>query len=155
MISQGSAAMKRELDALIRAFNADDPTENVLCAAAFYRLWHGVLLALSGLSEDQVIARAVARIEARPLEPIRLEELYRLCCLSRSGFFKRFRAATGCTPVQYRTRMLARIGRQLMESGEYTRSPVAAMLGLFPAHYPTVPGKTSLPVPPPPGRSRP
>ena len=152
VISQGSAAMKRELDALIRAFNADDPTENVLCATAFYRLWHGVLLALSGLSEDQVIARAVARIEARPLEPIRLEELYRLCCLSRSGFFKRFRAATGCTPVQYRNRMLARMGRELMESGEYTRSQVAEMLGLCSADYLTVLWKKYLTVKPPQGR---
>ena len=130
--------MKRELDTLIRAFNADDPTENVLCAAAFYRLWHCFLLALSGVSDDRVIARAVARIEARPLEPICLEELYRLCCLSRSGFFKRFRAATGCTPVQYRNRMLARMGRELMERGEYTRSQVAEMLGLCSADYLTV-----------------
>ena len=145
VLAQGSALMKRELDALMCAFQSNKPTENVLCAAAFYRLWHDALEALSKTPNDRVIARAVARIEARPLEPICLEELCRLCCLSRSGFFQRFRAETGFTPVQYRNRLLARMAQELLETGKYTKSQVADMLGVCSADYLTVLCRKHLP----------
>ena len=136
LVTCDDPVLKNELDQIFRYFAA--PQQNILATASFYRLWYHVACIFDRHTSDDEIANAVTYIENHLLNPLCLDELYRLCCMGKSTFFKRFRAATGTTPVQYRNHLLAAMGRELLDSGSYTIAQVSEMLRLCSPDYLTV-----------------
>ena len=136
LLAHGDPLLLQELEQIHRQFG--DPRLNILATASFYRMWYHVTGIVERRSSDDEIACAIAYIENHLLEPLQLEKLYRLCCMGKSTFFKRFRAATGTSPVQYRNRLLVQTGREMLASGEYTIAQVSDLLGLCSPDYFTV-----------------
>ena len=136
LVTCDDPVLKNELNQICSYFAT--PQQNILATASFYRLWYHVACIFERRTIDDEIGKAVAHIENHLLEPLCLDELYRLCCMGKSTFFKRFRTATGTTPVQYRNRLLAAMGRELLASGSYSIAQVSEMLGLCSPDYFTV-----------------
>ena len=79
-------------------------------------------------TSDEVINVALHYLENHLSEPFSLQELCRECCISKSSLFERFRKVTGTTPLQYRNAILARIGNEFLETGNYSVEQVSNML---------------------------
>lgn len=57
------------------------------------------------------------------------------CCMSRTAFYARFRAAFGCSPQQCRERIRMRQAAALLEGGHLTIREVAARVGMDPYYF--------------------
>jgi transcriptional regulator GlxA family with amidase domain len=66
---------------------------------------------------DDGFAAALARLEERFREPVRVAELARLAGLSYRGFTHRFAAARGCGPLEHAARLRVAHARRLLAAG--------------------------------------
>jgi AraC family transcriptional regulator len=62
-------------------------------------------------------------------QPIALDDMARVACLSRYHFVRHFRALHGLTPYAYLLRKRARAARRLLAAGETDRELVALQVG--------------------------
>jgi AraC-like DNA-binding protein len=78
---------------------------------------------------DAVAARARAWIEEHLFEPFRIDELVRQCHVSESTVLRAFRRELGVSPLAYLRRRRLEESMQLLESGRYGVTEVAARVG--------------------------
>ena len=52
-------------------------------------------------------------------------------CSGKTTFLRSFGAICGCTPMQYITRYRCRRARELLASGEYSKTEIAVMCGFY------------------------
>lgn len=62
-------------------------------------------------------------------EPIGLQDMATVACLSRYHFVRHFRALHGITPYAYLLRKRARVAQRLLDAGEHDRERVALLCG--------------------------
>lgn len=68
-------------------------------------------------------------IDSSHRQPIALDDMARVACLSRYHFVRHFRALHGLTPYAYLLRKRARAARRLLAAGETDRELVALQVG--------------------------
>jgi AraC-like DNA-binding protein len=78
---------------------------------------------------DAVAARARAWIEEHLFEPFHIDELVRQCHVSESSVLRAFRRELGVSPLAYLRRRRLEESMQLLESGRYGVTEVAARVG--------------------------
>ena len=78
---------------------------------------------------DPVAARARAWIEEHLFEPFRIDELAGACHVSESTLLRAFRRDAGVSPLAYLRRRRLEESMQLLESGRYGVTEVAARVG--------------------------
>ena len=78
---------------------------------------------------DQVATRARAWIEEHLFEPFRIDELAGACHVSESTVLRAFRREVGVSPLAYLRRRRLEESMQLLESGRYGVTEVAARVG--------------------------
>ncbi|MGZ3407054.1 MAG: helix-turn-helix domain-containing protein [Polyangia bacterium] len=78
---------------------------------------------------DAVAARARAWIEEHLFEPFAVDELVRQCHVSESTVLRAFRRELGVSPLAYLRRRRLEESMQLLESGRYGVTEVAARVG--------------------------
>ncbi|HEX9104571.1 MAG TPA: AraC family transcriptional regulator, partial [Polyangia bacterium] len=78
---------------------------------------------------DAVAARARAWIEEHLFEPFRIDELVGACHVSESTVLRAFRRELGVSPLAYLRRRRLEESMQLLESGRYGVTEVAARVG--------------------------
>lgn len=99
---------------------------------------HGELLRrlLPQDSNENLIARAIARIRERYRAEIRMPALAREIGMSDSAFHRHFKAVTGTTPLQYQKQMRLMEARRLISSAGYSVSRAALDVGyLSPSQF--------------------
>ena len=82
-------------------------------------------------SGDVAIARVVAYLKGRAVEPLRLDQLAGLAAMSRSHFSRRFRAVTGRAPGGYLRDLRMRRARDLLLRRRLTLTQVAVEAGFY------------------------
>jgi AraC family L-rhamnose operon transcriptional activator RhaR/AraC family L-rhamnose operon regulatory protein RhaS len=81
------------------------------------------------------VSKAIDYLEAHVDQPIKVDELARLCCMSNRNFARAFRAATGSAPIAYLVNLrLARAGALLRRCDE-TVTSVAYKVGFNDSSY--------------------
>jgi AraC family L-rhamnose operon transcriptional activator RhaR len=81
------------------------------------------------------VSKAIDYLEAHVDQPIKVDELARLCCMSKRNFARAFRAATGSAPIDYLVNLrLARAGALLRRCDE-TVTSVAYKVGFNDSSY--------------------
>jgi AraC-like DNA-binding protein/quercetin dioxygenase-like cupin family protein len=81
------------------------------------------------------VLKAIDYLEAHFDEPIKVEELAKLCCMSKRNFARVFRIATASGPIAYHTKLrLARAAGTLRRSDENVTS-VAYKMGFNDSNY--------------------
>ena len=81
------------------------------------------------------VSKAIDYLEAHVDQPIKVDELARLCCMSKRNFARAFRAATGSAPIAYLVNLrLARAGALLRRYDE-TVTSVAYKVGFNDSSY--------------------
>jgi transcriptional regulator GlxA family with amidase domain len=80
------------------------------------------------LHGDEPIVRAQARIEGDPAAAVSIDDLARSVALSRRTFARRFRSATGNTPLEYVQRVRVEAAKRALEAGKSV-ADVAARVG--------------------------
>lgn len=93
------------------------------CQAGF------AVLPMGARHDDDAIQRAEEWIHRHCRESFRFEELARELGLSPRHFIRRFKAATGLSPVEYLQRLRVRAARRLLEEGHATVQEVGATVG--------------------------
>jgi AraC-like DNA-binding protein len=78
---------------------------------------------------DAVAARARAWLEQHLFEPFHVDELVRACHVSESSVLRAFRRELGVSPLAYLRRRRLEESMQLLESGRYGVTEVAARVG--------------------------
>ena len=68
-------------------------------------------------------------------EKINCDELSKLCYLSKSQMYKIFKKKIGCSPIEYRNRLLLEKACELLCTKEYSVQEVANVLGFENAYY--------------------
>lgn len=74
------------------------------------------------------LSPAVDYISEHPTENISCKQLAQMCYLSTAQFYKLFSDEYGCTPLEYRNRLIIAHSKTLLESGEFTVTEVAETL---------------------------
>lgn len=135
------------LDAMHRLVGLlDNPDDQaVLGSAAERELLYRVLQTDAGHALRRValeghltsaVEPAIRWIREHLLEPLDIDELAEMTHLSRSSLFRRFRAATGSTPLQFQKRLRLQEARKLLLVGETSAAGAAARVGYQnPAHF--------------------
>jgi AraC-like DNA-binding protein len=81
------------------------------------------------------VSKAIDYLEAHVDQPIKVDELARLCCMSERNFARAFQAATGSAPIAYLVNLrLARAGALLRRHDE-TVTSVAYKVGFNDSNY--------------------
>jgi AraC-like DNA-binding protein len=83
---------------------------------------------LRGLSDPR-LAAALHRIHGATDSALTVAGLAREAGLSRSAFFERFRAALGCTPMEYARAWRMAVARDLLLRGNLTHAEIAHRVG--------------------------
>ncbi|MBC8138185.1 MAG: AraC family transcriptional regulator [Fibrella sp.] len=68
----------------------------------------------SGNSETQRVAQAIRWLKQHYADPIRIEDVARVACMSPSGLFHHFKAVTAMSPLQYQKQLRLQEARRLM-----------------------------------------
>lgn len=81
------------------------------------------------------VSKAIDHLEAHFDQPIKVEELAKLCCMSKRNFARVFQVATGCGPITYHMKLrLARAAGMLRRFDE-TVTSVAYKIGFNDSNY--------------------
>ncbi len=105
----------------------------------FYRLLEAAIPCLTRRDEterDTVLDPALKYLKQNFTSPCPVPELARLCNLSDSHFFVRFKRATGVTPIEYKNRlMISNAERLLLDEPETPIEEVAERMGFSSSTY--------------------
>ncbi len=86
-------------------------------------------------SEESNLARSIAQLEKNPSGPFRLEETARAAGMSVSAYTKKFRQATGVSPLDYCIGMRLETVRRLLLETEQSVSEIAVANGFCDGTY--------------------
>lgn len=86
-------------------------------------------------SGDVRIAAALRWMEEQPAQPIVVDRLAALCNLSRSQFLRRFKKASGASPVKYQQHLRIEAARALLALSDRSCAQIAEELGFTDAAY--------------------
>jgi transcriptional regulator GlxA family with amidase domain len=81
------------------------------------------------LHDDPAIAQAEQWLRTEYARALRIDDLSARCAMSPRNFARRFRAATGQTPLEYLQQLRIRAARTLLESGSGTVQDVSLAVG--------------------------
>lgn len=81
------------------------------------------------------IQPALDYIETHLTQPIHPAQLARLCCISESGFYAKFRAATGMSPIEYCNKVRIRRAMALLNGSDATIEQISDQLGFSSPSY--------------------
>ncbi|MGN1129480.1 MAG: helix-turn-helix domain-containing protein [Candidatus Flemingiibacterium sp.] len=129
-------------EGLSRRFEAvaDNISDRLRVRAEIFRILSGLSMkaAMNGLDEtDREIRAIMLEIERHPERPLDVGQLSRGCCMSETGFRKRFKLCSGgLSPLEYRNRCRIDRADELLSSGNLTAAQIADMLGFYDtAHF--------------------
>ena len=78
---------------------------------------------------------ALEYIERNYTEKIPIEFLAQLCNFSQARFFTLFKAATGCTPIEYKNNILIQNGVKLLAESQMSVEEISDTLGFSSVAY--------------------
>ena len=85
--------------------------------------------ATSRNKEWHSVARAIQHMNRYFDQSLSLEEYAAMCCMSKYHFLRLFKAVTGTTPMEYRTRIRIDHAKELLQNSYYSVYEIAAALG--------------------------
>jgi len=80
--------------------------------------------------KENVIYKGIFYLENHYLEEVTVKELAEMCNISESSFRRYFKRYKNMSPVTYRNYLRMKKAREIIQSGEYTVSEVAGMVGI-------------------------
>lgn len=84
-----------------------------------------------GKRAAHAVAAARTYIESHLAEPLTLSDISRVACMSRYHLARRFRHATGTSPMQYLLQLRIRRAQELLQRPRSSISAIAVELGFF------------------------
>lgn len=126
-----TGAVRSAFKKVIQSNLRTDPPSRLDTFSNIYRLLSlcAENTAASVLAYSRQIMPAVSYLQNNYAKPTPVGELAGLCCLSESQFRRLFRAAFGKSVVAYKSELLLKAARNLLELGEYNISEIADILG--------------------------
>lgn len=105
----------------------------IKASSILYEIFH--LMILDNIKKDlknthNDIYKAILYIENNYVEDISVEKLASMCTMSQSKFRKCFHEYSGMSPIKYKNALRAKKAAELLETGEYTVSEAAYMVGI-------------------------
>lgn len=129
-------------EGLSRRFEAvaDNVSDRLRVRSEIFRILSELSMktAMNGLDETERSIRSVMlEIARHPEIQVDIAALARGCCLSETGFRKRFKLCSGgLAPLEYRNRCRIDRADELLSSGNFTAAQIADMLGFYDtAHF--------------------
>lgn len=86
-------------------------------------------------TQDPRIAPILNYLNEHCSEKINCDELSKLCYLSKAQMYRIFKKKIGCSPIEYRNRLLLEKACELLRTKEYSVQEVADVLGFENAYY--------------------
>ncbi len=87
------------------------------------------------VKEKAAVRPALEYIERNYTEKIPIEFLAQLCNFSQARFFTLFKAATGCTPIEYKNNILIQNGVKLLAESQMSVEEISDTLGFSSVAY--------------------
>ena len=103
-----------------------------LCISLFWELMRGLYMEIETRSrreEYDVIYQGITYLENHFAAEVTAEDLSRMCGMSLTAFRREFKRRTGISPVKYKNTLRMQKARTLLESGEYSVTEAARLVG--------------------------
>lgn len=85
--------------------------------------------------QNGAIEKAIIHIEENYRQPIEIDELCKLCHLSRSSLFEAFKRRTGVSPINYKHNIMIQHALELLAHTDMTVDEISQSVGFSSANY--------------------
>ncbi len=85
--------------------------------------------------QNGAIEKAIIHIENNYREPIEIDELCRLCHLSRSSLFEAFKRRTGVSPINYKHNVMIQHALDMLAHTDMTVDEISQTVGFTSSNY--------------------
>lgn len=133
-----SPEFANSVDFMIKNFRLNDSFSNMLCCSKLFELICEIGLKNSGAkkeSTDPEIEKISSFISSHYSENISNSELAKKANMSLSHFLRRFKKATGTTPVAFRNEQRIKAAKSLIKNSELNISQIAFTVGFSDSLY--------------------
>ncbi len=93
------------------------------------------LLKFPNMKNNSEIYKGILYIENNYMQKINISEIAKMCSLCPSAFRKQFRSIIGMSPIEYKNYLISKKAAELLKTGEFSISEVAAMVGIEDIYY--------------------
>lgn len=128
-----------------RSLTSLDITEDIFCCqdswqslSLLYRLYTAAATRFTPRAPTpyaKELGPALERLCKDPVNAIDVPGLARLCHMSESKFYYLFKKSTGCTPIDYKNKIRARLATDLLQETTLPLEEIAARLGCSSPSY--------------------
>lgn len=141
---------------MLEAYTLESQRQPENWHALAYNLVENILIRASELNPSITktpppLKQAIGLL-SQPHFTLNMDEIARLCGMSRSKFYVAFKCEFGCSPRDYREDVLMHRARRLLENTNFSLGEIAAQLGIDDSYYFAARFKKTTGIPP--GRFR-
>ena len=110
----------------------------IKCQALFWEIFHNILtdvLKSEDNKEDTSVNKGILYIENNYMKKIDINELAKMCYTSPSTFRRKFKKATGMSPIEYKNKLKIIKASELLKTGEYSVKEAAKEVNIEDIYY--------------------
>ena len=110
----------------------------IKCQALFWEIFHNILIDILKSEEnkaDSSVHKGILYIDNNYMSKIDINELAKMCYTSPSTFRRRFRKATGMSPIEYKNKLKIIKASELLKTGEYSVKEAAKEVNIEDIYY--------------------
>lgn len=133
------SSFAKKCEALLHLWRSGAPTARLRCTAVLYELIADVLennlIDNVGIEMYHMVLPAIRYIDENYHRAITLDQLARLCVMSKTNFRRMFSAVCGASPIQYLLDVRIRRARELLLQSSQTVSEISQLCGFKDVKY--------------------
>lgn len=109
----------------------------IKCQSIFWEIYHNILMDVLKNEDksDASVNRGILYIENNYMKNTDVDELAKMCYTSSSTFRRKFREATGMSPIEYKNKLKITKASELLKTGEYSVSEAAKEVSIDDIYY--------------------
>ncbi|MBQ9112731.1 MAG: helix-turn-helix transcriptional regulator [Clostridia bacterium] len=118
---------------LANTFNQGRLGYKIQCQSIFLGILHSFITELvktPGRQKNSAVYKGVLYIENHYMDEINVNDVAKMCSLCPTAFRAQFHEVTGMSPIQYKNYLTMKKAAELLKTGLFTASEVAAEIGI-------------------------
>ncbi len=128
----------KEFTKLYNCYSEGHLGYKIKCQSIFLNIIYSLiskLIVLPNMPNTSQVYKGILYIENNYMQKINIEELAKMCSLCPSTFRKQFHDIIGMSPIEYKNYLIAQKAAELLKTGEFSVSEVAAEVGIDDIYY--------------------
>lgn len=102
----------------------------------FWEIYHGILTdSLTKDNKTPSVNKGILYIENNYMNEINVDKIADMCYISPATFRRKFKTATGMTPVEYKNMLKIKKAAELLKSGDFSVSETAKEVNIDDIYY--------------------